>query len=251
MKAGIAALSLVAIYLGFGTLVHGQPAPQVSFGVPQTATVPAPQAAIVRPEVSLPAENPVPGNEFVLPIDLGTALRLAGTNNLDITRAREFVNQSEIQLQRAKMLLLPNLGIGSTYYKHEGQIAKTEGNIITANKDALFVGGGPTLSVNFADAMLAPLVARQTAEASQAGARRVHNETLLAVSEAYFAVLRARRKLARVDVALEHLTADQPSASRAGSKGLLPVVDALQKAGAAEVLKAEVFRVQLEVLRRQ
>jgi len=50
---------------------------------------------------------------------------------------------------------------------------------------------------------------------------------------------------------LESLTADKPSPLRAGSKGLLPVVDSMQKAGLAEALKSEVYRVQVEVLRRQ
>ena len=191
------------------------------------------------------------GNGDVLPIDLATALRLAGTNNLDISRAREVVTQAGIQVQRAQMLVLPNLGIGSTYYKHEGKIQKTEGNIITANKDALFVGLGPSASISFADAIFAPLVARQANSATQAGAQRVHSETLLAVSETYFTVLRARRKLARVELTLETLTEEKPSPLRAGSKGLLPVVDAMQKAGVAEALKSEVYRVQVEVLRRQ
>src|SRR5262249_58902565 len=115
-------------------------------------------------------------------------------------------------------------------------------------KDALFVGGGPSMSVNFADALFAPLVARQATEASQAGARRVHNDTLLAVADAYFAVLRARRKLARVDVALEYLTTDQASPLRGGSKGLLPVVEAMNKAGLAEAVKPDVYRVQVERL---
>jgi outer membrane protein TolC len=187
----------------------------------------------------------------VMPITLSAALRMAGSNNLDISRAREVVTQGRIQMDRAYLLLLPNLGIGSTYYKHEGKLAKAEGNIITVNKDALFVGLGPTATISFAEAIFAPLVARQSISAVQAGMQRVHNDTLLAVSDAYFAVLRARRRLARVELALETLTAESPSAMRAGSKGLLPVVDAMQKAGVAEALKAEVYRVQIEVLRRQ
>jgi outer membrane protein TolC len=216
-------------------------------GAPQIMETHSPQSS---GDVLLAERMPF-GAQDLLPIDLATALRLAGTDNLDIARAREVVTQSRIQLQRAHLLLLPNVGIGSTYFKHEGKVAKTEGNIITANKDALFVGGGPSLSVNLADAIFAPLVARQTNSATQAGVRRVHSDTLLAVSEAYFAVLRARRRLARVDLALEYLTSDQASPLRAGSRGLLPVVDAMQKAGVAEALKSEVYRVQVEVLRRR
>ena len=187
----------------------------------------------------------------LMPIDLGTALRLARTNNLDISQAREIVGLSRLQLQLAQAQVLPNLNMGSTYTHHEGKIQKTEGNIITANRDSLFVGLGPSMSLSFADALFAPLVARQNTAATQAGMRRVHNDTLLAVAEAYFTVLRARRKLARVEVALEYLTSEKASPIRSGSKGLLPVVEAMQKAGVAEALKAEVHRVQIEVLRRQ
>src|SRR5262249_55473279 len=147
------------------------------------------------PHAAVGADSFLSMGGSVLPIDLVTALRLAGTNNLDIARAREVVTQGQIQLQRAQLLVLPNVGIGSTYFKHEGNIAKTEGNIIKANKDALFLGGGPSASFSIADALFAPLVAQQLSGAAQAGAQRTHNETLVAVAEAYFTVLRARRKL--------------------------------------------------------
>ena len=138
-----------------------------------------------------PAVASLGGNENVAPIDFATALRLVGTNNLDVAQAREAVTQSRIQIQQSQLLMLPSVIVGSTYYGHEGQIAKTEGNIITANKDSLFVGLGPSISVNFADAIFTPLVARQAGAAATAGARRVYNDTLLQVSQAYFAVLRA------------------------------------------------------------
>src|SRR5438552_2090009 len=67
------------------------------------------------------------------PIDLVTALRLAGTNNLDIAQAQQFVAQASAVLQRANAQLLPNINVGSTYVDHDGQIQKTEGNIIKAN----------------------------------------------------------------------------------------------------------------------
>lgn len=229
----------------------GQANPRAILGQPELAIEPRTMLAPPQSSIAANAEMPAANADELFPIDFATALQLAATNNLDIARAREVVTQGRIQLNRAQLLLLPTVSIGSTYFHHEGKIAKTEGNIIQANKDALFVGGGPSMSVSFADAIFAPLVARQAADASRAGARRVQNDTLLTVAEAYFAVLRARRRMARVEVALEYLTADQPSPLRGGSKGLLPIVDAMQKAGVAEALKAEVHRVQVEVLRRQ
>lgn len=211
---------------------------------------PAPQklppgSADMTPEEALFA------NDQVMPIDLATALRLAQTNNLDIAQARETVKQAEAQLTRARALILPTVNLGSTYVDHEGNIQRTEGNVVKANRDSLFVGGGPSVSLGFSEALFAPLVARQVSAASQAGMQRVHNDTLLAVAEAYFNVLRARRRLARVEATLEFLTSEKAAATRAGSKGLLPVVEVMQKVGAAEALKSEVERVRVEVVRRR
>jgi outer membrane protein TolC len=211
---------------------------------PQPGTVeqgPVPRRADAWPE----------GEARLLPINLGTALRLATTNNLDIAQAGEVVTRSQLDLERARLQFVPTMNLGSTYVDHEGTIQKTEGNIIQANRDSLFAGGGPSLTLSLADALFAPLVAAQTRAATQAGLQRVRNDTLLAVAETYFAMLRARRRLARVDATLDFLTSDRPSPVRAGSKGLLLVVQAMQEAGIAEALKAEVHRVQVEVLRRQ
>jgi outer membrane protein TolC len=161
------------------------------------------------------------------------------------------LDQAGASFDRARVSWLPNFNLGSTYSKHEGNIAKTEGNIIKANKDALFVGGGPSLAFGLGDVIFTPLVARQVAAASQAGLQRINNDTLLAVADAYFSVLRARRRLARVDETLDYLASSSPSPARAGSRGLLPVVIAVQEAGGKEALKAEVERVRVEVLRRR
>jgi outer membrane protein TolC len=206
-----------------------------------------------QPALDAPALDDVAAalQQSAMPISLPAALQLSVTNNIDIAQAREFVRQGGITLSRARMALLPTFNLGSAYNQHEGNIQKTEGNIITANRDSLFVGGGPSLALSLGDALFAPLVARQAAVAAQAGSQRVNNETLLAVADAYFNVLRQRRRLARIEETLDYLAADRASAGRAGSKGLLPVVQTIQLVGGAEASKAEVERVRVEVLRRQ
>jgi outer membrane protein TolC len=227
---------------------------------PQTPleSLPPPQVLPpLTPKVAdAPAPSPYPPELAALlkdaqPINLPAALRLAELTNLDIGQAREIVNRAQAALQHAQVLALPNFNLGSTYTHHEGTIAKTEGNIIFANKDALFVGGGPSLTLALTEAIFSPLVGRQALVATQAGVRRVNNDVLLLVADAYLNVLRARRRLAAVLETLDYLTSENPSPMRAGSKGLLPVVIAIQEAGAAVALKAEVERVRVEVLRRQ
>jgi outer membrane protein TolC len=186
-----------------------------------------------------------------MPISLPVALRLATTTSLDIAQAREVVSAARAASLKANVLALPDLGLGSAYNLHDGNIQKTEGNIEKVNRDSLFVGGGPTLSLGFADAIFAPLAARQLVAATTAGMQRVSNETLLAVAEAYFAVLRQRRRLARVEETLDFLLSGRPAASRSGSKGLYPLVQEFVEAGGPEALRAELERVRVEVLGRQ
>ena len=249
LRASVVAAPVVLIWLGAwggGSIAFGQyvsPNVRASFG--------RPVGVASQPPPAPPAPFAGLDESRLMPITLSAALRLAGTSNLDIAQAREVVRRAQIQLQRARILLLPNVNLGSTYVDHEGQIQRTEGNVVTVNRDSLFVGGGPSMSVSLADAVFAPLVARQVNTATEAGLQRVHNDTLLVVADAYFTMMRAQRRLARAELTLDFLTSEKPSPFRAGSKGLLPLITAMQKAGAAEALKSEVYRVEVDVLRRR
>lgn len=190
------------------------------------------------------------GQAFAEPISLTVALRLAMTNNLEIAQARETVNRAQAVLLRSRVLALPNLSIGSTYVRHEGQIQRTEGNVITVNRDSLFVGGGPSMQFQITDALFAPLISQQAFIATEAGLQRVTNDTLLTVADAYFNVLRARRRLARVEETLVFLTSPQRSPSRGDSKGLLPLVRDIVDVGGKDAFRSDLERVRVEVLRR-
>jgi outer membrane protein TolC len=197
------------------------------------------------------AEAAACGIAGAMPLSLPAALQLAQTTNLDIAQAREVVSQAQAALERANVAILPNFNLGSTYAHHDGNIQKTEGNIIKANKDSLFVGGGPSLSFNLSDAIFLPLAARQAEAATASGLQRITNDTLLLVADAYFAVMRARRRLARIEETLDFLTSPRAVPARSQSKGLLPLVLDFVRAGGAEALRAELERVRVEVLRRK
>src|SRR5262245_41849801 len=87
------------------------------------------------------------------PINLATALRLAATSNLDIAQARAAVDQARAARQRALSQALPNFGLGSAWNSHEGRIQQTNGNIENFNRDSLFVGGGPTWTLNISETL--------------------------------------------------------------------------------------------------
>src|SRR5262249_35606747 len=147
------------------------------------------------------------------------------------------IQQYDAALLRARAVILPQLNLGDTYTHHDGAIQKTEGNIILANRDSDFLGGGPALQFQLTDAIFARVRAPQVACASRAGLERVFADTRVAVAEAYFNLLRARRMLARVDVTLEFLTSEQPSAARGGSKGLLPLIRDIVDVGGRDAFR--------------
>jgi outer membrane protein TolC len=241
--------SLIQLVIGFLCLwlgeegVKAQTAPVSAAQDKDKAKGPVPEA----PE-KLPAPRPTAEG---LPIDFPSALRLARTTNLDILQAREVVNQFQARYEGAHALFLPSLNVGSTYAHHEGQIQKTEGNIITANKDSLWAGGGPSLIYSLSDAIFAPLAARQLSAASEAGLQRVSNDTYLAVSDAYFNMLRARRRLARIGETLKFLTQERIRVDKTEFKGLQPLLRDYVEVGAKEAFKSELARVEVEVLRRR
>jgi outer membrane protein TolC len=216
--------------------------------------VPPPQAVRLEPRIEeVPAEGSgcLADGPVGLPINLPAALRLAQTSNLDIAQAREAVNRAQAALLRAEVAVLPNFDLGSLYNHHEGNIAKTEGNVIKVNKDSLWVRGGPSVAFQTTEAIFGPLAARQVRLATQAGLQRVNNDTLLTVADAYESVLRARRRVARVNVTLEQLLSDRPEPLRGESRGLLPLIRDFVERGAREAFPADLERVRVEVLRRQ
>ena len=145
----------------------------------------------------------MPNQRPALPIDFPTALRLTLTANLDIAQARQVVTQARARLEGAQALVLPNFNLGSAYNTHEGNISKAEGNIIKVNRDSLFVGGGPSMTFQVADALFLPLVARQVVAATEAGQRRdqVRDALKRDLEAARFAVNRAFRQYDAADPA--------------------------------------------------
>jgi outer membrane protein TolC len=144
----------------------------------------------------LPAvQAPLPG-ERPLPINLPTALKLAGAAPLDIAVAVERVGAAEAVLARAKVNWLPTIMLGGDYFRHDGQIQDVAGKVFTTSKSTLMAGAGPSAVFAFTDAVYAPLAARQLLRARQGDVEAARNDSLLAVAEAYFTVQQARGELA-------------------------------------------------------
>ncbi len=125
------------------------------------------------------------------PIDLPTALRLGDAQNPQIAVARERIREALARQDRAEALWLPDVELGATWLRHDGQIQRATGEVLNVPRSSLFVGGGPVLSLELGEALFAPLAARQLTTATRAGAAGLANELLLNVAVTYTDLLQA------------------------------------------------------------
>ncbi len=142
---------------------------------------------------------PAPQHEAsdkLLPINLATALRLAGAKPLVIAAAQASVEVADAELRRARVLWVPTFNAGAGYYRHDGATQGQSGTLYANAKDQAMVGGGFAAHVAGTDAYFAPLAARQVLQSRTLDVQTARNDALLQVAEAYFAVQEARGRLA-------------------------------------------------------
>lgn len=144
----------------------------------------------------LPPSPEPPAEAKTLPINLATALQLAGAQPYEVALAAERVKAAAADLERAQVLWLPNLYVGTDYYRHDGQLQDVSGNVFATSKTTFMAGGGATAVFAVTDAVFKPLADRQVVRARQADFHAARNDSVLAVAEAYVNVQQARGELA-------------------------------------------------------
>jgi outer membrane protein TolC len=132
----------------------------------------------------------------LLPINLATALRLAGARPIVIAAAQASVKVAEAELARARVLWFPSLHGGLGYYRHDGASQGGSGKLDIESREQFMAGGGLVARFAATDALFEPLVARQVLRARQLDVQRARNEALLTVADAYFRVQEARGRVA-------------------------------------------------------
>lgn len=188
------------------------------------AALPSPdRAAEISPEIpalspNVPVDTALIPGRIIEPIDLPSALRLAGARDLDIAIARQRVSAAVADLEKARAYWLPSLFPGATWYAANGQVQTVNGPVETVNRNSLFVGalaastapgypaaspgtGYPPLNglssvFRFSDAIYLPLAARQYVAADQARLYATNNNAMLEVAEAYLNLQLASGRIA-------------------------------------------------------
>jgi outer membrane protein TolC len=164
----------------------------------------------------------------LLTIDLPSALRLAGAQNLDVQLAREKLAEARAEQESAIERFFPWVAPGVTYRRHDNLIQNTEGLIEQVDKQSYASGGTFIAQTDIGDAIFKSLEAYQLAKAARHGVDAQQQETLLAVAGAYFDLAAAH---GAVGVAREALRASSDYAAeieRAVNVGIAFKGDALR-----------------------
>jgi outer membrane protein TolC len=171
-------------------------------------------AAAAQPPAAKPPTIEFPKPPSILepnttPIDLASALQLAGVQNPELFLARERVTEAVALRQLAAAQLLPTLNAGLNVNEHTGPLQAATGNIVKVNRGALYLGlgsaavGAGTVTIpgvvwsgNVSDAYFGILASRQLVRRRQFENTAASNDILLRVAVAFVELLRAEGHLA-------------------------------------------------------
>ncbi len=137
-------------------------------------------------------------------LDLNTALRLGGVENPEVNLARQRVVEAVAFRQFAAAQILPTINLGTNYDSHTGNLQQANGNVISVNRSAVYVGAGANaiaagtvnipgvfLGGNIAQGLFAFLTTKQVIIQRQFASTAIRNQIFLRVALAYTELIRA------------------------------------------------------------
>ncbi len=131
-------------------------------------------------------------------MDLPTALRLAGAQNLDVQIARQRLDEARARHRSAVQEFFPWLSPGFVYRRHDGLIQATDGEIVDVNKYSYGPGALIAAQADVGPALFRSRETKKLLAAAERGLEAQATDTLLTAAEGYFDLARAQ---AAVDVA--------------------------------------------------
>lgn len=168
------------------------------------------------------------------PIDLATALRLAGAQNVDVQLARERLREAQATHAAAMYQFFPWISPGLAYRRHDGNIQDVAGNIFDTSKQQYTLGANLQARLEIGDTWYKALAAKQLVNAADHAVEAQRQESILAAAIGYFDVVkfRATAVVAQDAVRIAQDYADQ--LQRGTEVGLIFKGDALRARGQAE-----------------
>jgi len=171
------------------------------------------------------------------PIDLATALRLAGAQNLDVQLARNAVDEAHANYASAVERFLPALVPSASYLRHTGRDQAVDGSLVDVPKHSDTAGAYLTAQIPVGDAIFTALQTHQLVAASDAGATAQERDSGLAAAQQYFDLVSAR---ALVDVVNDALSISQSYEQQLNEAVRIGIA-----------FKGDAFRVQTQTQRLQ
>ena len=168
------------------------------------------------------------------PIDLPTALRLAGAQNLDVQLARERLREAHAQQDAALYNFFPWLTPGVAFKRHDGRLQDVGGTVLDTTKQSYTLGTGVEARLDLGDAWFKSLAAKQLAKAADHAVEAQRQASVASAALGYFDLMKAR---ATGDVAEEaaRIAGDYAEQLQRGVElGLTFKGDALRARGQAE-----------------
>ncbi len=151
----------------------------------------------------------------VYPIDLTTALRLAGTNNLQIAEAEARVREVSGDKLSTYERFFPSLAAEWLLLRHEGRTQATEGEFLDVDKQFNRAGSRLAATWDLNDALFSLLATRRKFEVAEHARDNAEDSTLLEVANAYFVLTMAevRTRIAQraIDVSADFVEQSERS----------------------------------------
>jgi outer membrane protein TolC len=182
------------------------------------------------------SSQPAPG-DTTYPIDLATALRLAGAQSLDVQLARNAVDEAHANYVSSVEQFIPALVPSASYLRHTGRDQNVDGTLIDAPKHSDREGAYLTAQVPVGDAIFSALQTHQLVAAADAGETAQERDSGLAAAQQYFDLVSAR---ALVDVVSQALSISQSYEQQLNEAVRIGIA-----------FKGDAFRVQTQTQRLQ
>lgn len=126
-----------------------------------TEPITQPPAVPAAGKSDAPRQRPAYAQLETLPIDLPTVIRLIDEKSPAIGFAQAKYREAQARLDNAEVQWLPNLSLGASYNRFDGQTQNQAGNVFSVSRANLFAGGGAALSLDLAEAIYRPLIERR------------------------------------------------------------------------------------------
>jgi outer membrane protein TolC len=187
-----------------------------------------------KPETSPPLPDLSQASEpKALPMSLDTVLRLAQDQNGKIGLAREQLREAFAGQDLAAKAWLPDMFLGTSYYRHDGGIQDFQGNLLNSSFGSLFAGVELRGQLDLRNAVFQRIDAERKVWQQRGELSKLTSENLLDAASTYVDLLAARTGEA---VALE---------LQDKMRGLLALTQKLEKT--FPQLRVEVERIKSEV----